>query len=342
MAWKTLFSDRTGWLRDTNAMLVSACCHFGLLILVALVSIVSAGRGDGTKLVVSLGKGDESAVVDASLLEDSPAGGAGQAVDRSPLERERQLEASLGPANTLDTAPLFTSADLATKPDIDVGPLQLPTSPAKSSGLIGGLAKSGESGAGKGSGKGNGTGLGGGKKGEGSYGKKATEFFGIGGYGQSFVYVVDCSGSMNQNGKFERARYELLQSIEQLNKEQQYFVIFYNHQAHPMDGNKLVFATEAHVTETRHWINFFEAEGGTEPLPALVAALSLHPDAIYFLSDGQFDPNTIQEMRARNRPNNRLKTRQIPIHTIAFYDRFAAGLMKAIARNSGGEFKFVQ
>jgi hypothetical protein len=73
-----------------------------------------------------------------------------------------------------------------------------------------------------------------------------------------------------------------------------------------------------------------------------VYALSLHPDAIYFLSDGQFDPNTTQEMRLRNRPNNRLKARQIPIHTIAFYDRYAAGLMKTIARNSGGEFRFVQ
>src|SRR4051794_13479916 len=130
MAWKTLVSDRSGWLRDTNAMLVSACCHFGLLIVVALVSIVSAGGGDGTKLVVSLGnKGDESAVVDNSLLADSPSGGEGQAIDRSPLQAEHQLEAALGPANALDTAPLFTSSAIATKPEIDVGPLALPTSP---------------------------------------------------------------------------------------------------------------------------------------------------------------------------------------------------------------------
>jgi len=248
----------------------------------------------------------------------------------------------LGPANAMDPAPLFTTSAIATKPEIDVGPLALPTSPAAGSGLIGGLAKLGESGPSNGVGRGGGKGLGGGQKGEGSSGKAATEFFGIGGYGASFVYVVDCSGSMNRNGKFERARYELLQSIEQLNKDQSYFVIFYNHEAHPMEGNHLVMATSAHISETSQWVNFVEPEGGTVPLPALLFALSLHPDAIYFLSDGQFDPNTIQELRLRNRPNNRLKTRQIPIHTIAFYDRYAAGLMRAIARNSGGEFKFIQ
>lgn len=337
MAWKTLVSDRANWLRDTNAMLVSACCHFSMLIAVALVSLASAGGGDGTKLVVSLGKGDDSTVVD-----NAPLGGDGQTADRSPIQADHKAEATLGPAHAMDPAPLFTTSALATKPEIDVGPLALPTSPTAGSGLIGGLAKLGESGTSDGLGRGSGKGLGGGQKGEGSSGKAATEFFGIGGYGQSFVYVVDCSGSMNQNGKFERARYELLQSIEQLSKDQSYFVIFYNHEAHPMDGNHLVMATPAHITETTHWVNYFEAEGGTEPLPALLFALSMHPDAIYFLSDGQFDPNTIQEMRLRNRPNNRLKTRQIPIHTIAFYDRFAAGLMRAIARNSGGEFKFVQ
>jgi von Willebrand factor type A domain len=336
MAWKSLLSGRADWLRDTNAMLVSASCHFAMLIVVAMVSVVGSRGGDGTQIVVSLDNGGDSTIGD-----DSPLEGDGQTADRSPLQTDRQIEAALGPTNAMDPAPLFTTTAFATKAEIDVGPLALPTSPAAASGSIGGLAKLGRSGASDGLG-GSGTGLGGGRTGEGSPGKKATEFFGIDGYGQSFVYVVDCSGSMNNNGKFERARYELLQSIEQLNKDQSYFVIFYNHEAHPMEGGKLVMATPAHIGETTQWVNFAEAGGGTEPLPALLYALSLHPDAIYFLSDGQFDPNTIQEMRLRNRPNNRLKIRQIPIHTIAFYDRFAAGLMKAIARNSGGEFKFVQ
>ena len=270
-------------------------------------------------------KGDDSPVVD-----NLPLGGDGQTADRSPLQADRQIEAALGPANAMDPGPAVHYGGARDEAGDRRGAAgSADVADGQGSGLIGGLAKSGDSGTSDGLGGGSGKGLGGGQKGEGSSGKKATEFFGIDGYGQSFVYVVDCSGSMNQNGKFERARYELLQSIEQLNKDQSYFVIFYNHQAHPMEGGKLVLATPAHITETTQWVNFAEAGGGTEPLPALLFALSMHPDAIYFLSDGQFDPNTIQEMRLRNRPNNRLKTRQIPIHTIAFYDRFAAGLMRA-------------
>jgi hypothetical protein len=338
MAWKSLLSGRANWLRDTNAMLLSACFHFAMLIAIALMSVVGGmSGGASSNLVVNLGKSGDS---DAPIVADDSLDGRGNSAEHSPLKAERQIEAALGPASSMDPAPLFTTSALATSAQIDVGPLVLPTSPTANSGSIGGLASAGESALGLG--KGGGTGRGGSGQSEGSSGKAATDFFGIDGYGQSFVYVVDCSGSMNENDKFERARYELLQSIEQLNKDQSYFVIFYNHQAHPMEGNRLLLATPAHIAETRQWINFVEADGGTNPLPALLFALSMHPDAIYFLSDGQFDPGTIHEMRVRNRPNNRLKTRQIPIHTIAFYDRFAAPLMQAIARNSGGEFKFVQ
>jgi hypothetical protein len=331
MACKILTAERPGWLRDTNAMLVSACCHFSVLIVVGLFSVVGSHAGSASKLVVTLGKG-----ADSPGLDDLPLQVEDKTADHSPLQADRKVEATLGPASAMDPAPLFTTSALATKVEIDVGPPVLPTTPTAKSGSLGGLASFGAPGGLAG------TALGGGLAGDKSSSKASTDFFGIEGYGQSFVYVVDCSGSMNQNGKFERARYELLQSIEKLDKDQRFFVIFYNHEEHPMEGNKPVLATQEHVTQTTHWVNYAEAGGGTNPLPALLDALSMHPDAIYFLSDGQFDPNTIQELRVRNRPNNRLRTRQVPIHTIAFYDRFAAGLMRTIARNSGGEFRFVQ
>jgi hypothetical protein len=164
------------------------------------------------------------------------------------------------------------------------------------------------------------------------------KFFGIGGYGQSFVYVVDCSDSMNERGKFERAVYELLQSIEQLASDQRYYVIFYNDAAYPMESDEPVPATEEEFARTRRWISDVRPNGGTHPLPALLFALSLEPDAIYFLSDGQFDPVTIYELRNRSRN----PSRPIPIHTVALMDRVAERLMRAIARNSGGEHRFVK
>jgi hypothetical protein len=260
--------------------------------------------------------------------------------DPSKLESVSTAEAvaALGPANPVDDVQLAANLESS----IDV-PDTLPVTLSDVSGG-GGSKLDGKVGDGSEEalkfGVLGGIGRGGGGTGDGtSY--KATEFFGIGGYGKTFVYVVDASDSMNENGKFERARYELLQSIEQLKSDEKFFVIFYNTGAYPMDADNPLSATQDNIATVSNWIRAVEPEGGTNPLPALIYALSLRPDAIYFLSDGQFDPNVILEMRGRNRQNLRLSIRTIPIHTIAFFDRMAEGLMRMIARNSGGEYRYV-
>jgi hypothetical protein len=169
------------------------------------------------------------------------------------------------------------------------------------------------------------------------FAKRASQFFGVTGYGNSIVYVVDCSGSMGEMGKLERAKYELLHSLEQLTGEQKFFVIFYSDGAYPMEGNAPVGATNGALQKTRRWIDSINAQGSTNPQPALFAALSLKPDTIYFLSDGLFDAGTIAEVRRVNRR----RQGGVPIHTIAFVSRENVALMRAIARDSGGEFRFV-
>ena len=299
-----LIPERAGWLQDANSMLLSAFCNLTLLLALGLLSAAHSDAWNGVKLLVNLGDGQDPIVV-----------------DDAPLQDEVKLEVAPEPAAAMGPTQLFAEPALATT---DFAAL---TALSEKSSELSGL---------------DGAALGGGRVGEGTAVKAATEFFGIGGFGQSFVYVVDCSDSMNDNGKFERARYELLQSIEQLGKDQRYFVIFYNHEAHPMAAERPVLATQKQIAQTTRWINDAEANGGTNPLPALLDALSMRPDAIYFLSDGQFDPMTIPELRFRNRANLRLHTRAIPIHTIAFFDRATVGLMRTIARNSGGEFRFVK
>ncbi len=305
MAATAQISERAGWLQDANSVLVSAFCHLVALIALGLLTVVNVNGWGGVKLFVNLDEGGpEAPIVDGTSLDDSVH-----------LEVADNPATALGPTNDLEiSAPLTTALS-------ELNPLSGNT--AELSGA-------------------NGHALGGGKQGDGTSGRAATEFFGIGGYGQTFVYVVDASDSMNDNGKFERARYELLHSIEQLKSDQRYFVIFYNEVAHPMDGDGPLLATQDNLAKTTSWINQVEPTGGTNPRPALLLALTLRPDAIYFLSDGQFDPNVMLAVRTRNRQNLRLKTRMIPIHTIAFFDHKAEGLMRTIARNSGGEYRFVK
>ncbi len=255
----------------------------------------------GVKLLVNLGERQDIPSFDEISLEDSVE----LLVDEDPA-------AAIGPV--AEETPMVSTSDLA-----DLTSL---AESAQHSGL-------------------NGLARGGAGEDDGVRGQAATDFFGIGGFGQTFVYVVDCSDSMNDRGKFERARYELLQSIEQLSSEQRYFVIFYSDDAYPMEDDEPVPATQDSFAKTSRWVNSVQPIGGTNPLPALLYALSLRPDAIYFLSDGQFDPLTIQHLRIRNRPTRRIKSPMIPIHTVAFMDRMTEGLMRSIARNSGGEYRFV-
>lgn len=319
--------EQPGWLQDINSMLVSATCHLSLLIVLGLLTVTGSGGGPGKTLVMSLG-GNRDEDSDTPVAVDSSLENAEQ------MEAGVDLAAAIGPASELEmAAPVGT--------DFAVANFLAPHQPANATGPGDVPGMSLEGAFGPALRETAGTGLGGGA-GDGSSTKAATEFFGIGGYGQIFVYVVDCSDSMNENDKFNRARYELLHSIEQLGSDQRYYVVFYNDKAYPMDADKPLLATQDNLAHTTQWINQVEPDGGTNPLPALLFALSLRPDAIYFLSDGQFDPGTIQQMRSRNRQNLRLHIRQIPIHTIAFFDRFTEGLMRTIARNSGGEYRFVK
>jgi hypothetical protein len=317
-------------------MLVSAACHFTALILLGLIAVGGSRGIQGSKITLDLTKGGEpppSAVIDSTPLD---MGSARESKTQSPVRAESaKSEPAVAPiaASQLPTAGTIAASNLSIESP-DVGTI------SPSSAIFGGSAVAaeilGKSGGAGGKGRG-----GGGGNGDGSSSKAATEFFGIGGYGQVFVYVVDCSGSMNDNDKFDRARYELLKSIEQLSKDQQYYVIFYNHTMYPMEPEKPLFATQDNLAKSTEWINRCEPMGGTNPLPAMMLALSLKPDAIYFLTDGQFDLGVMQELRNRDRTNLRLHTHVVPIHTICFYDRSAEGMMKMIARNSGGEYRFV-
>jgi von Willebrand factor type A domain len=292
--------ERASWFADANAVLASAVCHLVGMIALGL-ACVSMERGPQITLQAIAADEPVDAESDDTWLEDGiELGAAGDTA------------AAIGPARLFDV-PAISAADFAS---VVEAPLEVAV---EESGLTGTAF--------------------------GDYGDEdgrlpgTSQFFGIGGYGRSFVYVVDCSGSMNEDGKFWRAIYELMRSIESLESDQTYYVFFYNHMAYPMDAKAPVAATEEHLEETRDWVEAVEPQGGTNPLPALLAALSLKPDAIYFLSDGRFDPNAATQVRAKNRPK---KGTRIPIHSIAFVNRDTLRLMRMIAQGSGGEFRFVE
>ncbi len=153
--------------------------------------------------------------------------------------------------------------------------------------------------------------------------------------GDQFVYVVDCSGSM-EGRRFRRARKELQRSLDALVPTQKFFVIFFSDGAYEMPAPGPVFATDEHKKQVNKWIESFRASGETYPWSALRLALEFQPDAVFFLTDGKFDPSVVNLVAHASR------VRTIPVHAIAFMSKEGESLLTAIAQVSTGTYKFVR
>jgi uncharacterized protein with von Willebrand factor type A (vWA) domain len=99
---------------------------------------------------------------------------------------------------------------------------------------------------------------------------------------------------------------------------------------------RLVNAVEAHTEPFFEFLDQVVPTGGTEPETALNRALQLRPDLIYLLSDGiDFEAGLLTKLNEWNRD------RKARIFTIAYLDRTGREILEIIAREHGGEFKFV-
>jgi hypothetical protein len=171
----------------------------------------------------------------------------------------------------------------------------------------------------------------------GEYASGNATFFGVKAEGRKFVFVVDTSGSMRINERYLRCRVELLRSISEMKYGQQYFIVFFSDQLYFMPENKLVEAKPDQLKKTSQWLVGAIPSGGTEPWPGMQRALSMKPDAIFLLTDGQFDPQVVHKLDVIQ-PETKKK---IPIHTIAFESPQGAMLLEAISKQSGGTHRFV-
>lgn len=173
------------------------------------------------------------------------------------------------------------------------------------------------------------------------------DFFGIEARGNSFVYVVDCSNSM-AGRRWERALYELRRSVEGLDADQEFYVVFFDSRAHAMFGEKIDelkmrAASDANRLRFRRWLGSVKLGNWTRPMESMQFALSLQPDAIYLLSDGEFQDDTVSYLEVANpNPEGRQQgLESIPIHTVCFESPIGQEQLGTIARDSGGTFRFV-
>ena len=173
----------------------------------------------------------------------------------------------------------------------------------------------------------------------GSGGAKAN-FFGVAARGTRFAYIVDVSASM-RGARWDEARKALEQSIGDLPDYTSFTVVLFNSQA-ILPGSRSkprwLSAKDEHRSEFRRWVRSVRTGGSTNPLPAFRLVLNMRPrpDAVYFLTDGEFNENAPDEIANLNR-----KGKPVVIHTIAFVTQDGAHLLRRIAEDSGGKYRFV-
>ena len=177
----------------------------------------------------------------------------------------------------------------------------------------------------------------------GSAGKRGvTEFFGLRAEAETFVYVVDRSGSMDAAKEFAVAKREVLGSLATLGPKQRFQILFFSDAVKPMterarrqDG--FYFATGFNKTLAGQFVSSVVPGGGTQPLNALEAALELKPDAIFFLTDGKraLSPQDFAAVRRLNKSGTR-------IHCVHFGRgrELRSGPVAQLAAEHGGGYQY--
>jgi hypothetical protein len=243
-----------------------------------------------------------------------PAGGFVMLDDEPPASRPRERQATESVAEigrdevfgSVSELPVMTSI-----PD-------RPNDGAHGGGASGAATGTGGNGPVTGSGQGHGLGL--------FSGTKAV---------RSVVYVIDRSLSMGWSGALDVARRELVDSLNTLPGDVRFQVILYNSTAEPLriaGQSDLLTATEGNRLAVADRVQDILAEGSTDHVRALRAALLLKAEAIYFVTDA--DELTLDNVRTITRLNGGRST----IHAVELHSGAArpdAPLAQLAKLNSG-------
>jgi len=165
----------------------------------------------------------------------------------------------------------------------------------------------------------------------------AVDFFGTSIVGRYVCFIVDVSGSM-EGARLQAALAELAAAIDALPPDRSFYVLFFS-------GSKLVLEDRWTRATTRGKRAFIDrlagvaADGGTEPASAIEHAfrmLAPVPDEVHFMTDGLIPAQTPAVFSSLN--GGRVRT---VVHTYAFGEQASEAMLREIAREHGGTYRFV-
>ena len=159
-------------------------------------------------------------------------------------------------------------------------------------------------------------------------------FFGVDATGRDFIYIVDKSGSM-KGQPLATAKAHLMASLQALGPGCRFHVYFFSDGFLEAPAGGLVDNSPESLARVETWFKNIVGGGGTHPSDALVDALGHSPDAIFLLSDGQFDSGAPDQIAAEN------ADRRTIVHTIGFLSKKGEAVLQRMSMLNGGTYTFV-
>ncbi len=170
------------------------------------------------------------------------------------------------------------------------------------------------------------------------------EFFGSVTEDRKICYVVDCSGSMQ--GIFARVQKELIESIEGLDADRYFHVIFFGAgRLYEYGNGRLTRATADAKGEVCEFIKSVRPAGTTNAMAAMERAMQIRdssgvaPAIIYFLTDGfELTSDSAYKFAEQVKDARKNFAPAVKINTIGFWVQGWDGrMLEKIAKQSGGE-----
>ena len=173
-----------------------------------------------------------------------------------------------------------------------------------------------------------------------SLGPVRTGVFGLADEGTDFVYVFDRSESMNSVLTFtsegqavfsitplDAAKAELLKSLKDLKANNHFGMVFYNHSPWLFTlGRKahgMIAATSTNKSRAAAFVASMYGQGKTFHLKPLEIALTMRPDVIFLMTDGEEKDDPTPEQLAQLKRLNDGRTK-INVVQFVFQPRWAA------------------
>ncbi|HLP84677.1 MAG TPA: VWA domain-containing protein [Phycisphaerales bacterium] len=179
-----------------------------------------------------------------------------------------------------------------------------------------------------------GSGLGGGGGGGGG-----ASFFGVEASGNRFAFVVDVSSSMEADNRIARLKQEIRATVDNLAETAEFVIYTFSDESRVL-GGKAEWRQASAATRRRVLaeVDSIVLGPSTQPLPAFegVFAIRPRPDAVYFMTDGQFEETVVERVAIMSRSAG-----GVPVHCICFGDDAGGQLLQRIASITKGTYTFI-